>query len=423
MATHAASSRLGDDAMRCLVLSPFVPYPPEDGGRIRIYELLSRLSQRHRVDVLALAECDDSLDAVHRLREEGYDVDAVPHRLTPSLRTGMRAVASGRSLYGTVFASRRFADVLQARLHADAYDIVQCEFAYMALYAPVSHANGGPRWVLDSHNVEFRLNETLASVTNGLSGALYRPYAAREARLRRREELAYCRRVDRVLTVSATDRAALREAVPGLVVDVIPNGVDLDRFAPSERTESDRSPGAVFVGKMDYRPNVEGIHWFCEEVLPLVRRRLPEFTLTICGSRPTAAVRRLSELDGVRVTGRIADPRPYLDDAAVVVVPLRAGSGTRLKVLEALAMGRPVLTTSLGAEGLELEPGTNVAQADDAPTFCDRLVSLAEDPFERARLGAAGRRVVEERYGWSAAIARLEAVYAELVDDPRTDEP
>jgi sugar transferase (PEP-CTERM/EpsH1 system associated) len=410
--------------MRCLVLSPFVPYPPEDGGRIRIYELLSGLSQRHRVDVLALTEGEASLDAVRRLRDEGYDVEAVPHRLRPSLRAGARAVASGRSLYGTVLTSQRFADALRARLRSRAYDIVQCEFAYMGSYAPVAATNGGPGWVLDSHNVEFRLNETLASVTRGVAGALYRRYAAREARLRRREELAYCRRVDRVLAVSATDRAALREAAPELVVDVIPNGVDLDRFAPSGRAEADRPPGAVFVGKMDYRPNVEGIRWFCAEVLPLVRRRIPEFTLTICGSRPTGAIRRLSELGGVLVTGRVPDTRPYLDEAAVVVVPLRAGSGTRLKVLEALAMGRPVLTTSLGAEGLELAPGTTVAQADDAVTFGDLVVSLAGDPVERARLGAAGRRAVEERYGWPAAIARLEAVYAELLEDRgREDRP
>lgn len=401
--------------MRCLLLSPFVPFPPEDGGRIRIYELLKGLSRRNTVDVLTLSNATpDSTMAVEQLRQEGFEVEAVRHcpRTSAAL---VRSLRTNRSLYGTRFASVAFAEALDARLAACSYDVVQCEFAYTAQYAPDGRSRARPRWVLDAHNVEFRLNETLAQSMRGLKGAAYRVYAQREQRLRRVDELAACLRVDRVVTVSTIDRNVLRRELPDLGVEVVPNGVDLERFSPSDRSEDDRAQGAVFIGKMDYRPNVDAVEWFCSEILPLVRRTLPEFTFTICGAPTTQAVLALGRLPGVRVTGRVADARSFLDEAAVVVVPLRAGSGTRLKILEALAMARPVVATTLAAEGLETDDDVHLLLADAPDAFAEHVVRLAEDVVERRRLGRAGRSLVEQRYGWKAAVTRLEEVYADLL--------
>jgi sugar transferase (PEP-CTERM/EpsH1 system associated) len=401
--------------MRCLLLSPFVPFPPEDGGRIRIYELLRGLSRRNTVDVLTLSDATpESNVAVEQLRREGFEVEAVPHgpRTSAALVQSLRA---GRSLYGTRFASTAFAEALDTRLAKHDYDVVQCEFAYTAQYAPTGRSRAGPRWVLDAHNVEFRLNETLAQSTRGLKGLTYRVYAQRERRLRRAEELEACLRVDRVVTVSNVDRDVLRFELPDLDAEVVPNGVDLERFTPSRRAEQDRAQGAVFIGKMDYRPNVDAVEWFCSEILPLVRRKRPGFTFTICGAPATRAVVALGRLPGVRVAGRVADTRPSLDEAAVVVVPLRAGSGTRLKILEALAMARPVVATTLAAEGLEVDDGVHLLIADAPDAFAERVVRLAEDVAERRRLGRAGRSLVEQRYGWETAVALLEEVYADLL--------
>jgi polysaccharide biosynthesis protein PslH len=249
-------------------------------------------------------------------------------------------------------------------------------------------------------------------IRRGVGGLAYRAYAHRELKLRRREELRACHRMDRVLTVSEEDRRALRTELPGLEAAVVPNGVDLERFSPAGEP---KGASAVFVGKMDYRPNVDAVRWFCAEVLPRVRAAVPGFVFTVVGSRPVSAVRELGRLPGVRVTGRVAETRPYVRDAAIAVVPLRAGSGTRLKILEALAMGRPVVSTTLGCEGLDTVDGAHLAVADSPEGFAERVVRLLRHDGERARLGRHGRQLVAERYGWTASVARLEATYEELV--------
>jgi sugar transferase (PEP-CTERM/EpsH1 system associated) len=402
--------------MRCLILSPFVPYPPEDGGRIRIFEIIKGLSKHHQVTLLTLADRQDgSVAAVEQLRTEGIEVHAVARRPVPRHSVAIHAVRARRSLYGTAFASRALATMLNTHLKRQAFDIVQCEFSYMGSYAPPRTHAGSPSWVLDAHNVEFRLTETLADTRRGLSGLVYRRYAARERKLRRAEELDACHRVARVVAVSPSDRDTLLTVAPSLKVDVVPNGIDLDRFTPADVPESDRQPHALFVGKMDYRPNVDAVQWFCREVLPLVRSRSPTFRFTICGAHPTRAVRELARVDGVLVTGRVPDTRPYLDDAAISVIPLRAGSGTRLKMLEAMAMGRPVVSTSIGAEGLDAVSGIHFIKANTATEFAARIVELLDQPAERERLGSAGRRLVEARYGWPAIVSLLEKTYEELV--------
>ena len=406
--------------MNCLMLTPFVPHPPVDGGRIRIYQLLKGLSLRNTVDVLTLVDgTAESRAAVEHLRLEGFDVVPVAHH-SPTFVAVLESLRSGHSFYGTRFASTAFAEALDARLRTRDYDIVQCEFAYTGQYAPAKRTRRGPRWVLDAHNVEFRLNETLAESVRGVKGAAYRTYARREQRLRRAEELDACQRVDRVVTVSDVDRRVLLGELPDLHADVVPNGVDLERFTPSPRAECEHTQGAVFIGKMDYRPNVQAVQWFCAEVLPLVRRRLPEFTFTICGAPTTQSVVALAKQPGVSVTGYVPDVRPVLDEAALVVVPLRAGSGTRLKILEAWAMGRPVVATGLAAEGLEAEDGTHLLIGDTPEVFAAHTIHLAEHPDLRSRFGRAGRDLVETSYGWDTVIARLEQVYRDLLaEDPQ----
>jgi glycosyltransferase involved in cell wall biosynthesis len=318
-------------------------------------------------------------------------------------------------MYASLYWSAEFSTTLHTVLEQSAFDIVQCEFSYMGGYAPRRPRYDRAKWLLDAHNIEHRLNETLSRTSEGLAGLAYRIYADREARLRRREELEACLRVDRVVTVSAIDREILLREAPGLEVDIVPNGVDLDWFDTSGGSESARRPSAVFVGKMDYRPNVDAVRWFCREILPLVKSRVPAFVFTICGNDPVESVLALGKIEGVVVTGRVPDTRPYLEDAAVAVVPLRAGSGTRLKVLEAMAMGRPVVSTPIGAEGLDVVSGEDFAEADSPNEFAARIIDLLDNPDERERLGRAGRDLVEASYGWPAVVARLERVYEELL--------
>jgi glycosyltransferase involved in cell wall biosynthesis len=217
-----------------------------------------------------------------------------------------------------------------------------------------------------------------------------------------------------VLTTSEHDRRTLRELVPGLHASVVPNGVDIDAFSPRPADDSG-PPMAVFVGKMDYRPNFEGVQWFCEEILPCIRAEVPDFEFTIVGADPPRAVRSLAGLPGVEVTGFVDDARPYVLRATVVVVPLRAGSGTRLKLLEAFAAGRATVSTTLGREGIDAEDERHLLTADEPEDFARQVVRLLGDPGLRRGLARHARDLVEERYSWSSVSARLEGLYGELV--------
>jgi len=388
-----------------------------------VYEVIKGLSARHDVSVLAMGKpTPESREAIAELRRQDLDVRDVPVPTRSRSEVAFSAWRARRSMYGCLYWSTAFASALDATLRRDAFDIVQCEFAYLGAYAPPRPRNGGPRWVLDAHNVEFRLNETLAQTAEGISGLIYRAYSEREARLRRREEIEACLRVDRVVTVSASDREILLSEAPGLAVDIVPNGIDLNRFVTSGASEPARPASAVFVGKMDYRPNIDAVLWFCREILPLVRNRIPEFTFTICGGHPVDAVLELRRIDGVLVTGRVPDTRPFLDGAALVVVPLRAGSGTRLKVLEAMAMARPVVSTPFGVEGLNVVPGEHFVEAGSAEEFAGRVLQLLGDPGFRERLGRAGRGLVETFYGWPSIVSSLTRVYSELLEAPAAHE-
>ena len=384
--------------MRCLFLTPFLPFPPRDGGRVRMFELMRGLAARHEVDLLSLGSADE--EAIAGLTGAGVgvvDVIPAPAGSVP------RALARGTSVYHARYASDRFETALRARLRRRDYDVVQCEYAYMAQYRqPASPA----AWVLDQHNIEYQLNASMLRTR----GPAYRLYARRELRLRRREEIAAFRAAEHVLAVSDLDRETIRRDAPGTAVTVVPNGVALDEFLPAE----DRGSGAVYVGKMDYLPNVDAVRWFCERVLPAVRARRPDFTLTIVGSRPTDAVRALERTPGVRVTGEVPDTRPHLRDAAIVVVPVRAGGGTRLKVLEAFASGRAVVSTRLGCEGIAVADSEHLLLADDAEAFAGAVLRLLDDPDLRASLAARAQELVEQRYGWQAIVERLDALYATL---------
>jgi glycosyltransferase involved in cell wall biosynthesis len=193
---------------------------------------------------------------------------------------------------------------------------------------------------------------------------------------------------------------------------VIPTGVDTKYFAPRPAS-AQASRRIVFTGSMDWLPNSDGVVYFCHEILPLIRRAEPDTTFTIVGRSPTPAVRRLVENEGIEVTGRVEDVRPYLQNAAVYVVPLRIGGGTRLKIFEAMAAGRAVVSTTIGAEGLPTEHGRHLLLADTPRDFADAVITLLRDPATRSAIEAEGRALVTGRYDWSAAAGHLEAALAE----------
>jgi glycosyltransferase involved in cell wall biosynthesis len=264
--------------------------------------------------------------------------------------------------------------------------------------------------VFDDHNCEYLLQKR-AFLTDLAAPARWpgAAYSFVQWRRLRRYEALVCRRADRVLAVSEADAAALQALVPGLQATVVPNGIDAQAYSNFQPPTSNT---LVFTGTMDFRPNVDAVLWFARHVLPRVRADVPDVRLFVVGQRPHRRLDVLRRDRAVVLTGWVEDVRPYIAQAAVCVAPLRIGGGTRLKLLEAMAMGRPVVATRLGAEGYPLTDGRELLLADTPADFAARVVALLRCPERGAALGRAARAFVEERYDWQVIVPRLEAAYA-----------
>jgi sugar transferase (PEP-CTERM/EpsH1 system associated) len=270
--------------------------------------------------------------------------------------------------------------------------------------------------VIFTHNVESEIWRRHAETKTGaIEKALYR---AQYQRMLGYEQRTLAR-FDGVLAVSDADRETFAALYPGAIrqpAHVVPTGVDTEYFAPSPIGNQHAAVGhsLIFTGSMDWLPNEDAMQFFCREILPLVRAEQPNVTLSIVGRTPTPAVKRLADEHGVRVTGRVDDVRPYIQEAAVYIVPLRIGGGTRLKIFEAMAMGKAVVSTTVGAEGLPVTDGEHVMLADTPDAFARAVVRLLRDGDRRAQIGAAARALVLERYDWSAVAGSLESALVQF---------
>jgi glycosyltransferase involved in cell wall biosynthesis len=303
-------------------------------------------------------------------------------------------------------------EVSMSALHG-APDIVQIEGLEMAPYGLAARrlTDGcGPRLVYDAHNAEWVLQDRAWRTDLGRPrlwhGALYS--LAQTWKLRRFER-RLLGAADATVAVSARDAEALREVAPGAAIAVVPNGVDTDAYRQADPAAVDPAL-VVFTGKMDFRPNIDAMAWFCREVWPRVRAGRPEARLAIVGRDPAPRVRALAGAD-VDVTGAVDDVRPHLARAGVVAVPLRVGGGTRLKVLEAMAMGKAIAATDLAVEGLNVRDGAEALLADTGPLLAEAVLRLMSDADLRARLGARARARAEGEYAWSALVPAIEALY------------
>ncbi|MCL4500158.1 MAG: glycosyltransferase, partial [Chloroflexi bacterium] len=226
-------------------------------------------------------------------------------------------------------------------------------------------------------------------------------------------EIAASRGVEAIVTVSKVESSYFSERVPQTPVHLVPNGVDTCYFQPPIHPNQQR--GLLFTGRMDYAPNVDAVRWFCAEILPLVRRRCPGVTLTIVGRSPTPGVQALANLPGFRSKVAVDDVRPYYGSASVFIVPLRFGGGTRLKILEAMSVEMPVVSTKLGCEGLDLVPGDDYLAADTPEGFADAVAGLLGDRTERDRLGRRGRQTATERFDWAVIGDAQEKAYRQAL--------
>ena len=387
--------------------------PLDTGGKIRSFQILKQLARKHDVTVYTFYGRHPD-DAHMELRTIFASVVSRPLAL-PAPRSlaeyaqYARLLLSGRSAtMDKYYLYPEVRGTLSALIDANRFDAIICDFIY-----PTGIINWNlpcPK-ILFTHNVEALVWKRQAQVTQDL----WRRVACRlEYLALTRAEKHYARLADCVLTVSEDDRTFFAQYVHPQRIAVIPTGVDGDYFRPSGGPEEPDS--MVFTGSMDWLPNEDGVQYFVERVLPLIRRELPGTHFWAVGRRPSPALCALAS-ETVHVTGTVNDVRPYLDRGALCVVPLRSGSGTRIKIFEAMAMGKAVVSTTRGAEGLPVTHGENIILADSAEEFARSAVRLLRDARLRRELGRTAREMVERKYSWAAAAEHFDKVMSSVVHD------
>ncbi len=407
---NESDSRTGK---RILLLTPQLPYPPHQGTTIRNYNLLVNLAARHQVHLLSFVHSHDELPKATPLQRccRSAEVVLIPQRST--LRRLLSVFFSPLPDMALRLPSRVFQSKLTTTLGRQKFDIVQVEGIEMAQYGLwlLEERRGSrPLIVFDDHNAEYVLQqrafETDARRPGRWPAALYSFIQWRKLS---RYESEICRRADRVVAVSETDKKALRRLIPDLKVTVIPNGVDTEYYTPQSLPSYPHT--LVFTGKMDFRPNIDAVLWFCREVLPLLRAEIPTIHFYIVGQKPHRRILPLADNPAVTITGYVDDIRPYIARADVYVIPLRIGGGTRLKVMEAMAMGKAIVSTTMGCEGFEVTNGRELVVADTAADFARQVIKILGDDRARESLGREARRFVERRYDWRAIVPGLDKVY------------
>ncbi|HEY0961592.1 MAG TPA: glycosyltransferase family 4 protein [Pseudomonadales bacterium] len=389
-------------------------WPANSGGRLRSYHILNELARQHEVTIVTTRRPDEDprvLDAqlAHCEQIIQVPVNAPKHGSPGFIKALAQSWFSDLpvDLYKyRIPAMRREVGKL---LRQGNFDVCIADFLTGLPNVPegIVGPDGAPvPVVLFTHNVEHMIWQRLC--TNERN-PLKRLLLAIEWRKMRRYERLACQRADLTLTVSDADKQLFEQMAPGLTAHAIPTGVDIDYFRPATDA-SERDQHVVFSGSMDWFPNEDGMLWFMESMLPLIRAQQKGISVTIVGRNPSAKLKRMAEEHGVHVTGTVDDVRPSVHEAAVYIVPLRVGGGTRLKIFEALAMGKAIVSTTVGAEGLPLEDGTHLVLADTPEAFASQVLQLINDPMLRARLGRAGRELVQARYSWQRVAGDFEAL-------------
>lgn len=397
--------------MKIFFVCQRVPFPPNRGDKITTFNELRYLSQEHEVHVFCLADGAPDLDNVAGARQHACSVTAIPVDRTKARLRAARSLLLGRPMSVAMLDEAELHSAIRKH-YADARpELIFVYSSNVAQYAEPFADTARIMQFADLDSVKF------ASYADVLCPPMSWVYGLEGRRL-----LAYEQHIastfSHSIVCTEVERRDFQRLIPDRPVSVVGNGVDLEYFRPSDAEKIDTE--IVFTGVMDYYPNVEAVRWFCNEIFPLIRQRVAQAHFTICGSRPTPAVLRLSEQASVTVTGWVEDIRPYLERAAVFVAPLRVARGIQNKVIESLAMGLPVVASRRVCAGTGIPDGEGILAADEPSTFADHVVRVLIDDTFRSTMSLMARRVVEQRYTWEAQIARLQDVLHAVT---RSDRP
>lgn len=389
--------------MRILYLFPQLPYPPESGGRIITFEYVKHFLRKHQVWIVSLKHKPEDKGYAEILERMGANVilaDAPPRI---SFGTLLKSFFSKSPYKAHRFYSEELAEMLARLMGSVQFDVIHAQNFYMAQYI---NGHEKAKTIYYKENYEgLLLKRYAATLKNPVSRLFWR----NEARKTTWYEIELAKRFDKVLCISSIDAERFRKKAPEIDWEVLPATIDLNvhRFSPQRGNSRD----LLFLGMLNYFPNIDGAEFFVKEVMPLVRQEVPDARLNICGHSPAKKVRRLGREEGVNVIGPIPDAQKALEECSVFVIPLRIGGGVRLKLLQCLSAGIPVVSTSIGCEGINVQDGRDILIADEPRDFARKLVRLLKDETLRSNLVHAGRQLIETQYSPKVVLEKLERIY------------
>ena len=410
---------MSQERLSILYVSPMPASPPRFGAQARIHGLMTQLAQRHDLTAVMLVdnafdveECRGAMQAYCRevvLVPVPYAGAGLPKRLLQ-----LQSLASTRSFERQLVAVPAMQQALDRILRAKRFDLVNLEFSFLGEcdLRRRRPARGSRAWSWTPTTSTTSWRDSIARAGSSLARRLY---AGVNWRKLRREELGTYRDADGVYLCSATDERRLLDEVPGARTAVIPNAADVEYYQPRPTDPPPDGRTLVFFGHLSYIPNVDGVIHFVRDIWPRIAEAHPEARFKIIGGNPPPSLQLLAG-PRVEVVGFVPDLRPYLAAAAAVVVPLRLGGGTRLKIVEAMAMGKAIVSTVLGAEGIEAEPGRDILIADTPEAFAGSVNRLLAEPERAARIGKSARRLAVDRYAWSSSARSLENFYRSILE-------
>ena len=400
--------------MKLLIVEPRNLFPRDSGAKILSSNIIAHLRREHHVTVLVNIDQRAPAEHLDELRELCSSVVTVPWREIPNFTVRFYLELLKCLITGELYAARKFCTpALKARAAELAgggdFDVVLCDT--ISAFMPDVDFAGTP-CVAVAHNIEYRLRERQAERAGQGPKGVYLRYYARKTKA---FEVEAYRRADHVVPVSPIDADHIRNTLGIPNVTPLPPGVDAEYFCPGEPEAEE--PGLVFTGSMDWQANQDAAAFFVREVLPIVKGAVPDVRFTIVGRRPPAPIRALAEADPkhVEVTGTVDDVRPYIARARAAVVPVLFGSGIKIKVFEAMAMAKPVVVSTIGAEGLPLVHGENALIADSPDDMAARCVELLTDSALRRSLGGRARATVLDGHDWSVVAAELAGICERVV--------
>lgn len=399
--------------MNILFIAPRVPLPADTGGKIRTLNILKQLALESNLHLVCFSFDENDKDYLSDLKKLKIKVTLVPMLETTLFQKVYWLFFHGMPISLIKYHTSAMEHAVKKLVENESFDAIHVDHLHMAHYL---NCFKGIPCMLDEHNVEYKILQRCAAVEKSLPKKI--AYENQSKKMNRFESET-AQKFSCVFTCSIDDRLLLNKITNGLVpIYVVPNGVDTDYFKPD--TNETMEDALVFTGSMDWLPNDDAITYFCDEILPLIWERNKEIKLYVVGKSPSQSVKELAAKDSrVVVTGRVDDVRPYIAKSKVFVVPLRVGGGTRLKILEAMAMGKAIVSTSIGAEGIAYSQDENILLADTPEEFANKTVNAIANSSKIQALGKSGRELVLESYDWRVVGRQLRHFYKKVMDEKK----